>query len=119
MEQKKIRRDAKEFLKDLTPAAKQSRLVPYLDDITMLRDSNCSLEQVREFLESNGVTISVPGLSTFIKRRKEKDEKGGRPAIASRAKATPPKDPSATKDGISKVQEVLMQPPEKYPKRQK
>jgi len=70
--------DANEFLKKVTPAAQRSRLAPFWNDITQLRDSNCTLEQVCEFLAANGVQISIAGLSKYIKRREEKGEKAER-----------------------------------------
>lgn len=64
--------DANEFLKKVTPAAHRSRLAPFWNDITKLRENNCTLDQVRDFLAANGVVISVAGLSNYIKRRDEK-----------------------------------------------
>lgn len=68
--------DADEFLKRVEPAAKRSRLAPFLDDIKKLRGEGCTLDQVREFLAANGVTISVAGLSKFLKRQEEKPGAG-------------------------------------------
>lgn len=68
--------DANEFLKNVTPAVKRSRLVPYWEDIAKLRASNCTLDQVCGFLRENGVQISIAGLSKYIKRREENEEKG-------------------------------------------
>lgn len=64
--------DANEFLKRVKPAAKRSRLAPFLDDINKLRGEGCTLDQVREFLAANGVEISVAGLSKYIKRQEGK-----------------------------------------------
>lgn len=94
--------DVNEFLRNVTPAATRSRLAPYWDDITKLRDSDCTLGQVCAFLKGNGVNISVVGLSTYIKRRKEKEAKGGTPATASRAEIDSinrPKAEPSTKTG--------------------
>lgn len=70
--------DADEFLKKVTPAAQRSRLAPFWNDITKLRENGCTLEQVCEFLAANGVQISIAGLSKYIKRRDEKGEKAER-----------------------------------------
>jgi len=67
--------DANEFLKKVTPAGQRSRLAPFWNDITKLRQSGCTLEQVCEFLATNGVQMSIAGLSKYIKRREEKGEK--------------------------------------------
>lgn len=69
--------DANEFLRNVTPAVKRSRLVPYWEDIAKLRASNCTLDQVCGFLRKNGVHISIAGLSKYIKRREEIKKKGG------------------------------------------
>jgi hypothetical protein len=87
--------EVNEFLRNITPAATRSRLAPYWEDITKLRESNCTLGQVCAFLKGNGVHISVVGLSTYIKRRKEKEEKGGVPVTASRAETSAINRPQA------------------------
>lgn len=50
-------------------AGKRSRLEPFISDIMKLREENCSLNQVREFLQLNDIEISVSGLSAYIQRR--------------------------------------------------
>lgn len=69
--------DANEFLRNVTPAVKRSRLVPYWEDIAKLRASNCTLDQVCGFLRKNGVHISIAGLSKYIRSREEIKKKGG------------------------------------------
>lgn len=66
--------DAAEFLKKVTPAGQRSRVAPFWNDITKLRESGCTLEQMCAFLAENGVQISIAGLSKYIKRREEKGE---------------------------------------------
>lgn len=61
--------DADEFLKQVRPAARQSKIAPHLADIRKLRGSGCTLEQVCEFLEKNGVKVSVAGLSAYLRRQ--------------------------------------------------
>lgn len=68
--------DANEFLRNVTPAVKRSRLVSYWEDIAKLRASNCTLDQVCGFLRENDVHISIAGLSKYIKRREENEKKG-------------------------------------------
>lgn len=68
--------DTNEFLKNVTPAVKRSRLVPYWDDIAKLRASNCTLSQVCGYLRENGVQISIAGLSKYIKRREGNEKEG-------------------------------------------
>ena len=68
--------DTNEFLKNVTPAVKRSRLVPYWDDIAKLRASNCTLSQVCGYLRENGVQISIAGLSKYMKRREGNEKEG-------------------------------------------
>jgi hypothetical protein len=72
--QRSLSVDANEFLKKVTPAGQRSRLAPFWNDITKLRQSGCTLEQVCEFLATNGVQMSIAGLSKYIKRREEKSQ---------------------------------------------
>lgn len=69
--------DANEFLSKVTPGVKQSRLAPYWAEITKLRNGNCTLAQVCEFLDENDVHISIAGLAQYIKRRQHTEGKGG------------------------------------------
>lgn len=117
--------DANEFLKKVTPAAQRSRLAPFWNDITKLRGSGCTLEQVCEFLAANGVQISIAGLSKYIKRREEKGEgeqvaeqvaRPERPKpVASQKPVTPKEEPVAapipgSTGGKSKTEQVLETP---------
>lgn len=83
--------DANEFLKKVTPAGQRSRLAPFWNDITKLRQSGCTLEQVCEFLAANDVQMSIAGLSKYIKRREEKGENADQaPAFGHDQKPAPP-----------------------------
>ncbi|ARU33023.1 hypothetical protein CAP31_14680 (plasmid) [Sulfuriferula sp. AH1] len=105
--------DANEFLKKVTPAGQRSRLVPFWNDITKLRQSGCTLEQVCEFLAANGVQMSIAGLSKYIKRREEKGEKADQtpafghdqkplPASPIQGAAEAPQDSEPEVSGLSK-----------------
>ena len=103
--------EVNEFLRNITPAAARSRLAPYWDDIKKLRDLDCTLGQICTFLKGNGVHISVVGLSTYIKRRKEKESKGGFPGTATRADTSafnrPHAENSPKPTGSGKTDHVL------------
>lgn len=101
--------DANEFLKKVTPAGQRSRLAPFWNDITKLRQSGCTLEQVCEFLAANGVQMSIAGLSKYIKRREEKGEQAtqkpafghdqaARPAALSHDEKPATPEPDATEE---------------------
>lgn len=64
---------AEEFLKRVTPAARRSKLVPHLEDIKKLRAAGCTLDQVCDFLRENGVTMTVAGLSAYLRRQGGED----------------------------------------------
>lgn len=61
--------NADEFLKQVLPASKPSRLVPFLNDLHMLRQSGYTLKQVQDFLRRNDVTISIGGLAAYLQRQ--------------------------------------------------
>ena len=82
--QRKLDMDANEFLRKVTPGVKRSRLAPYWAEITKLRNGNCTLGQVCDFLDKNEVQISIAGLAQYIKRRQRNEGKGGTPETAIR-----------------------------------
>lgn len=62
--------DVEKFLATVEKkGGKRSRLEPFISDIMKLREENCSLNQVREYLQLNDIEISVAGLSAYIQRR--------------------------------------------------
>jgi len=62
--------DVEKFLATVEKkGGKRSRLEPFISDIMKLREENCSLNQVREYLQLNGIEISVAGLSAYIQRK--------------------------------------------------
>lgn len=70
---KGVQMDADSFLKQNAPRPR-SAMADYWDDIKKLRAAGCTLEQVREFLAANGVTVSVAAISKYIKRREAEGE---------------------------------------------
>ncbi len=66
--EKSARMSAGDFLKQVTPAARRSKLVPWAADIRLLREAGCSLSQIRAFLAHNDVSIAVSTLNAFITR---------------------------------------------------
>jgi len=58
--------NADEFLNQITPAARRSKLSPLRADIQKLRTAGCSLKQVQAFLLANEVVISLSGLAKFV-----------------------------------------------------
>lgn len=78
---------ADEFLKQVQPASKQSRLTPYLDDLKKLREAGCTLKQVQDFLKRNDVIISVGGLAAYLQRQAK--PKTGKPAASGKRNTKP------------------------------
>lgn len=85
--------DANEFLRNVTPGVKRSRLAPFWTEITKLRNGNCTLAQVCEFLDKNDVHISIAGLAQYIKRRQRIEGKGGIRETAIPPATTPIRQP--------------------------
>lgn len=66
------------FLQRITPGKARltnSRLEPWHAEIVLLLEEHCTLEQVRAFLAANGVVITITGISNFLQRRREKEER--------------------------------------------
>lgn len=64
------------FLQHVSPrkaSLTNSRLEPWYEQIKGLREAGCTLEQVKDFLAEIGVTITVTGISNYLKRRREKE----------------------------------------------
>lgn len=87
--QRKLDVDANQFLSKVTPGVKRSRLAPFWAEITKLRNGNCTLGQVCDFLDENDVHISIAGLAQYIKRRQRSEGKGGIPELAIHPEAGP------------------------------
>lgn len=66
--------NADDFLKQVQPGVRRSRLAPYVADIRKLRDSGCTWDQVRMFLQKNGVSVSIAALSDYMRRQEAKDD---------------------------------------------
>ncbi|MDF7675984.1 hypothetical protein PT286_04450 [Neisseriaceae bacterium ESL0693] len=60
--------DIKEFMQEVKPAARKSKLEPFQSDIMTLYQNGYNLNQILIFLERNNIQISKPGLQRFIKR---------------------------------------------------
>jgi DNA-binding transcriptional MerR regulator len=86
--------DLDEFLEKESPATR-SKLAPWLKDIQTLRSKGYTLEQVRKYLAFNGVTITVAGLSAYLRRRAgvTRRQAGEHEARAASVQATP--DPAS------------------------
>lgn len=69
--------DANEYLKKVPPGARRSKLAPWLEDIRKLRASDYTLEQVCTFLAANGVTITIAGLSAYLRRMDAREQEQG------------------------------------------
>ena len=66
------RLSAADFLKQVTPASRRSKLAPWAAEIKLLREAGCSLAQVRDFLAHNDVSVAVSTLNAFIGRHLHK-----------------------------------------------
>jgi len=77
--------DLEEFIRKHKPGTKRSRLFPHLPAIQRLRAEGFSFDQVCQYLGEKGVSITVSGLSSFLKRHEdiELDEQSRRPAHKS------------------------------------
>lgn len=61
--------DLDEFVKQNTPAARSwSKLAPYLGDMRRLRGMGYSHKQIQSYLATKGIEVSIPGISSYLKR---------------------------------------------------
>lgn len=65
--------DAEEYFKNVTPGAMRSSLDPFWPAIKKARSEGYTLKQIVDFLKTNSVTITVAGLSVYIRRREAKE----------------------------------------------
>ncbi|NKF95703.1 hypothetical protein GO290_02796 [Ralstonia solanacearum] len=90
-----------EFLEGIKPAARRSKLLPWLGDILTLRTAGCSIAQIRDYLAANGVAIGLSTLAAFV----AKHAKGAETAAMARpAAAIDTPKPVSTEAPINSVQ---------------
>jgi hypothetical protein len=58
--------DIDEFAKTQKPVGNRSKLEPFRTQIAELKSMNYSQQQIVEFLQLNGVTVSLNGLRLFL-----------------------------------------------------
>lgn len=67
-----------EFTRGEKPAKPSSKLVPHAVAIRRLRAEGYTLSQVCKWLATEGVLVTVAGLSIFLKRAEQRRVKPGR-----------------------------------------
>ncbi len=67
-----------DFRRSEKPARRSSQLAPHLAAIRRLRAEGYTLSQVCKWLATNGVSVTVAGLSIFLKRAERNRVKPGR-----------------------------------------
>lgn len=55
-----------DFIRSTEPDYKESRLLPFWEEIRTARARKYTLAQIRQWLNQNGIDISIQGLSRFI-----------------------------------------------------
>jgi hypothetical protein len=69
--------DEEQFRRSERPGRRGSQLSPHLASIRRLRAEGYTLRQVCKWLRTNDVSVSVAGLSIFLKRAEQKAVKPG------------------------------------------
>lgn len=59
-----------QFCNQNEPKRRKSKLDAYYDEITELYDRGYQIEQIRDFLKSQKIDISVRGIRKYLKSRK-------------------------------------------------
>ncbi|WP_426400885.1 hypothetical protein ACN9M1_26480 (plasmid) [Ralstonia sp. R-29] len=93
IDRREIRVTPTEFLEGIKPAARRSKLLPWLADIRTLRTAGCSIAQIREYLATNGLTVGLSTLAAFVVKHADgtASKDTGRPvatAVAPRSTGT-------------------------------
>jgi hypothetical protein len=85
-----------DFIRSTEPAYKESRLLPFWEEIRTARARKYTLAQIRQWLNQNGVDISIQGLSRFIIVQTARDSglQQAEAIEACGAEASRPKPPS-------------------------
>lgn len=90
-----------EFLEKTKPGAKKSKLYEFLPELKSLREKNYTLGQLRDFLKGNGVVVSTPWLSAFLRTHGNSHSQKAIGKLLSQSHATKPApvSPAATVGG--------------------
>ncbi len=67
-----LRVSADEFARKTRPRGeRQSRLAPFDAELRTLRTKGYGLDQLREFLKENGVTVTVATVSAYLRKKQD------------------------------------------------
>ena len=77
--------------KESTPPF-QSKLTPYRNEILKAWFRRQTLREIQAMLQKRGITISLPGISLFIKRHKDKYDPRATPQTKKPRSVKPSKD---------------------------
>lgn len=80
---------ATEFMQQ-NAACERSVLVPFADDILLLKDNGYTDKQVLLFLEMNGVKVAQSTLNQFIKKKRQQSRVSGSLKRVNAVEVTPP-----------------------------
>lgn len=89
--------------KDSTPPF-QSKLTPYRNEILKAWFQRRTLREILAMLQKHGITISLPGISLFIKRHKDKYDPRTTPQTKKPRSVKPSKD---IEKSLKKLDELL------------
>src|SRR5450631_1275812 len=64
-------KNVEEFLEKTKPGGRKSQLYEYLPALKLLQKKDYTLNQLRDFLQGNGVVVSIPWLSAFLRRHSD------------------------------------------------
>ena len=93
--------------KESTPPF-QSKLTPYRNEILKAWFRRQTLREIQAMLQKRGITISLPGISLFIKRHKDKYDPRATPQTKKPRSVKPSKD---IEKSLKKLDELLARDP--------
>lgn len=104
--------DIEEFVKQVQPRKKRSRLIPFTDQIMRLKTEGYTDLQIRDWLEANGVKVSREMVRKFVAKKSmepqtERKENSTAPVPAGAAQASEDAgQPPDTKPAISQAEKM-------------
>lgn len=81
--------DIEEFVKQVQPRKKRSRLIPFTDQIMRLKNEGYTDLQIRDWLEANGVKVSREMVRKFVVKKATEPTAESNPASAVKVAADP------------------------------
>lgn len=99
--------DIEEFIKQVQPRKKRSRLLPFADQIRLLKQQGYTDLQIRDWLAANGIEVSREAVRKFIKKAPETSSQTVLPPPPPDIKPGPPVQETKPETGATSQAEKM------------